>query len=232
FRPNLTIPDYDYDHRLVITSSPAGLGSTPLPFGTNWLQSIPDPTVNNQIDAVVTNGGSRYRCVGWSGTGSVPTSGATNSVSFVLTNFSTLTWNYVWDGYVAPPSGAKIVPSSYSAVFGGSGLNSLVRGTGFPRAYQMQFSAAALSGLPVGAQITELRFRLDSTATAAFPTTTVNWSEYDVTLSRASNSVAAMSSTFANNMAAPVLVKSGALSIPANRFPAGGNPNAFASFIV
>jgi len=33
-------------------------------------------------------------------------------------------------------------------------------------------------------------------------------------------------------MAAPVLVKSGALSIPANQFPAGGGPNAFASLIV
>jgi hypothetical protein len=153
-------------------------------------------------------------------------------VSFVLTNFSTLTWNFAWDAYVAPPSGTKVLPPSYASAFGASGLNTLVRGTGNPRAYQMQFSAAALSGLPIGAQITELRFRQDSSATAAFPITTVNWTEYDVTLARASNSVSGMSSTFANNMAAPVLVKSGALSIPANQFPAGGNPNAFASLMV
>ena len=107
-----------------------------------------------------------------------------------------------------------------------------MRSAGSPRAYQMQFSTNALSGLPVGAQITELRFRQSSSATAAFPIATINWTDYDVTLARASNSVSSMSSTFANNMAAPVLVKSGALSIPANQFPAGGNPNAFASLIV
>ena len=232
FRHNLVIPDYDYNHRLVVGSSPAGLGTaTPLPFGTNWVQSIPAPTLTNQIDDVVTNGGSRFRCIGWSGTGSVPASGTTNSVSFVLTNFSTLTWNFAWDSYVGVPSGTRVVPGSYASVFGTTGLNTLVRSSGNPRTYQMQFSAAALNGLPVGAQITELRFRLDATATAAFPISTVNWTEYDVTLSRASNSVAGMSSIFTNNMAAPVLVKSGPLTLPANRFTAGGNPNAFASLI-
>src|SRR5262249_7413848 len=163
---------YDYNHRLVVSSSPAGLGAPmPMPFGTNWVQSIPDPTVMSQIDAVVTNGGSQFHCVGWSGTGSVPTTGTINSVSFVLTNFSTLTWNFVWDAYIAPPSGTKVSPSAYGSVVGTTGLNTLVRGSGNPRAYQMQLSAAALSGLPVGAQITELRFRQDQTATVPFPIT-------------------------------------------------------------
>ncbi|MDB6058878.1 MAG: hypothetical protein JWO95_2722, partial [Verrucomicrobiales bacterium] len=232
-RHNLVIPDYDPSHRLVIYSSPAGLGtSTPQPFGTNWVQSIPDPTVTNQIAAVITNGGIRFHCVGWTGTGSVPPSGTTNSVVFVLTNFSTLTWNFAFDAYVAPPSGANVVPASYSSAFGTVGLNTLARGTGGSRSYQMQFSAAALSGLPIGAQITELRFRQDSTATAAFPPFTLNWTEYNLTMARASNSVAGMSSTFSNNMVAPVLVKSGTFSVTANRFPTGGTPNAFASFIV
>jgi hypothetical protein len=96
----------------------------------------------------------------------------------------------------------------------------------------MQFSAAALSGLPMGAQLTELRFRQDATATTAFPPTAIAWSEYNVTMARASNAVSAMSSTFANNMLAPILVKTGALAVAANRFPAGDTPNAFASFIV
>jgi hypothetical protein len=96
----------------------------------------------------------------------------------------------------------------------------------------MQFSPAALSGLPIGALITELRFRQDANATTAFPITNITWSEYNVTMARASNSVSAMSSTFANNMRDPVLVKTGALAVAANRFPAGATPNAFASFIV
>ena len=231
-RHNLVIPNYDYNHRLVISSSPAGLGTPSLPFGTNWVESIPDPTLTNQIDAVLTNGGSRFHCIGWSGTGSVPSSGATNSVTFVLTNYSTLTWNFAWDAYVAPPSGAKAVPGSYASVFGTSGLNTLTRGTGNARTYQMQFSAAALSGLPIGAQITELRFRQDSSAAAAFPSAPLSWTEYDVTLARASNLVSAMSLTFSNNMANPVLVKSGPLAVAANQFPAGSSPNPFAPFIV
>jgi hypothetical protein len=78
-RYNLSIPDYDYNHRLIVSSSPAGLGAPTLPLGTNRVQSTPDPTVTNQINAVITNGGVRYRCVGWTGTGSAPASGATNT---------------------------------------------------------------------------------------------------------------------------------------------------------
>ena len=232
FRHNLVIPDYDYDHRLIVNSSPAGLGAPTPPFGTNWVQSTPAPMVTNRIDAVITNGGSRFHCVGWTGTGSVPPSGTINSVTFILTNFSTLTWNFAWDAYVAPPWGTTVAPTPYAAAPGTTGLNTLVRGSGAPRAYQMQFSAAALSGLPIGAQITELRFRQDANATNAFPPTAISWSQYEVTMARASNSVSGMSSTFANNMADPVLVKTGALAIAANQFPAGGTPNAFASFIV
>ncbi len=229
---NLVIPDYDYNHRLIVSSAPAGLGAPTLPLGTNWVQSTPHPTVTNQVGAVITNGGIRFRCVGWTGTGSVPPSGATNLVTFVLTNFSTLTWNFAWDAYVAPPSGTKVVPPPYAGVAGPAGLNTLVRGSGAPRAYLMQFSAAALGGLPIGAQLTELRFRQDATATTAFPITNISWSQYEVTMARASNAVSAMSSTFTNNMRAPVLVKTGALAVAANRFPVGGTPNAFASFIV
>lgn len=231
-RHNLSIPDYDYNHRLVVNSSPAGLGAPTLPFGTNWVQSTPNPTLTNQIDAVVTNNGIRYRCVGWSGTGSVPSSGTTNSVTFVLTNFSTLTWNFAFDTYVAQPSGTTVIPSSYASQFGPSGLNTLVGGTNSPRTYQMQFSAAALSGIPIGAQITELRFRQDINGTVGFPNVTTTWAEYDVTLARAANSISSMTTTFTNNMVAPVVVKSGPLTISPNQFPTGTIPNGFGTLVV
>ena len=130
------------------------------------------------------------------------------------------------------PTGTVVAPGAYSAKFGTTGVNTLVRNNGAPRSYQMQFSSAALAGLPVGARITELQFRSDTNAAAAFPAGTVTWSDYLVTLAQAARSVSAMSTNFAANMLSPVVVKSGALSISANTFPIGASPHPFASFIV
>lgn len=130
-----------------------------------------------------------------------------------------------------PLTGTAVAPNSYFSKFGTNGLNSLLRNTNSPRAYQMQFSAAALAGLPVGAKITELWFRLE-TNNAAFPASTVTWPDYQVTLAQAANPVSAMSTTFSANMLNPVLVRSGPLSVSPNNFTAGGAPNAFCPFIV
>ena len=118
------------------------------------------------------------------------------------------------------PTVAVVAPGSYTATYGTGGLNTLLRNSGSPRTYQMQFSAAALGGLPVGAKITELRFRL-MTNSVAFPTNTVTWSDYQVTLAKAANSISTMSATFAANMLAPVLVKDGSLSLNLNSFATG-----------
>lgn len=96
----------------------------------------------------------------------------------------------------------------------------------------MQFSPTALGGLPVGAWITELRFRLSANAAAAFPSTTVTWSDYQVTLAQAANSIPAMSATFAANMVSPVLVRHGPLSITANTFTTSPGLNPFSSLLV
>src|SRR5439155_4807854 len=123
-------------------------------------------------------------------------------------------------------------PNDYSATSGNTGLNTLLRNSGSPRTYQMQFSTAALGGLPVGARITELRFRLGTNNVSMFPSSTVNWSDYEVTLAQAANPVSGMSANFASNMLSPVLVKNGGLSLSANSFTAGDNPNAFGSLVV
>jgi hypothetical protein len=129
------------------------------------------------------------------------------------------------------PTVAVVAPTNYTATYGTGGLNTLLRNSGFPRTYQMQFSQAALGGLPVGAKITELRFRL-MTNSAAFPANTVTWSDYQVTLAQAANPVSAMSTSFAANMLSPVLVKDGALSISANTFATSAGVNPFCSLVV
>jgi len=130
-----------------------------------------------------------------------------------------------------PPSAAVVAPGTYTATNGTGGLNTLLRNSGAPRTYQIQFTPAALGGLPVGASITELRFRLE-TNNAAFPTNVVTWSDYEVTLAQAANSISSMSPNFASNMRSPVQVKNGALSISAYSFATGTSPNPFGSLVV
>jgi hypothetical protein len=134
-------------------------------------------------------------------------------------------------GPVAPPS--VVAPDDYTSVAGTTGLNTLFRGTGLPRTYQMQFTPDALGGLPAGVRITALRFRQSTNTPAAnFPIATVSWSDYEVTLAQAANPITSISTTFAANLLNPVKVKDGALSIGANQFTVGGNPNAFATLMV
>jgi hypothetical protein len=130
-------------------------------------------------------------------------------------------------------AGTVVAPIDYTSTAGPNGLNTLLRGTGAPRTYQMQFSTAVLGGLPVGSRITELRFRLDTISDiTVFPIDEIHWPDYQVTLAQAVNSVASMSTNFAANMRSPVLVKSGPLTLPALTFSGGDSPNEFASLLV
>jgi hypothetical protein len=130
-------------------------------------------------------------------------------------------------------AGTVVAPNGYSSTAGLNGLNTLLRGTGAPRTYQMQFSALVLGGLPVGSKITELRFRLDTVSdVTVFPVDDIHWLDYQVTLAQAVNSVTTMTTNFAANMRSPVLVKSGPLTLPALTFSGGDSPNEFASLLV
>lgn len=53
------------------------------------------------ITAYVPSPSGGHTCTGWRGTGSVPPTGSTNSVTFTITDFSTLTWQ--WDGITLVP---------------------------------------------------------------------------------------------------------------------------------
>ena len=141
------------------------------------------------------------------------------------------TFTYTPGPWVPPPP-SIVAPNNYTSIGGNGGLNTIVRSTNAPRTYQMQFTAAALSGLPVGARITELRFRQYTNATTAFPTNTVTWSDYEITLAKAANNISTMSATFSANMTSPVLVKRGPLSIGPNTFGTSPLPNPFGSFVV
>jgi hypothetical protein len=78
-------------HRLTVSSN----HDSPAPSGTdNWYDTgaLIVASVTSPADQV---GGTRYRCSGWTGTGSAPSSGTGTPATFVMTEPSSVTWNWI-----------------------------------------------------------------------------------------------------------------------------------------
>lgn len=189
------------------TSASSGTGFSVLDFATvkyaDLLRYVPPPDFVGQDTILYTIFNAGYSATG------------------------TMTVNVTPGVYITP---GVAVPAAYASGAGNGGLNTLVRSTGAPRTYQMQFTSAALGGLPTGARITGVCFRISTNSTTGFPSNTVTWADYEIQMAQAANPVGSMSTTFAANMLNPVLVKDGVLSIAANQFAAGSSPNAFSTF--
>ena len=87
----------------VVVSAPKTVSAT---YKTQYYLAVsstydsPSPTSGwhdsgESITAYVSSPSSGYTCSGWSGTGSVPTSGTTSVVTFAITSPSGITWNWV-----------------------------------------------------------------------------------------------------------------------------------------
>jgi hypothetical protein len=80
---------------LAVTSlqgNPSPAGTTFIPVGS---------IVTAAVESVYTNTDTIYDSTGWTnGTGSVPAFGGTNSVTFTLTNDSSITWQWAPSGYL------------------------------------------------------------------------------------------------------------------------------------
>jgi len=61
---------------------------------SGWYAGGSSTTTSTQATADQA-GGTRYRCTGYSGTGSAPASGTSNSATFVLNSPSSITWNWI-----------------------------------------------------------------------------------------------------------------------------------------
>jgi len=70
------------------------LRGSPLPNGINTY-GWSTPLTCTVAGSPVTAGMTQYVCSGWTGTGSVPASGSGTNTSFVFTNTSSLTWNWL-----------------------------------------------------------------------------------------------------------------------------------------
>ena len=91
----LAVEGYPSQH-----GSPSVLG-----YGTNYVNSG-TPVTNTVATPADVTSTQRWVCTGWVGTGSVPASGTSNSVSFTITNNSTLTWQWTNEYVLAVTAGA------------------------------------------------------------------------------------------------------------------------------
>ena len=64
--------------------------------GTSITESVTSP--------VAGPSGTQYVCTGWSGTGNVPSSGLASSVTFIITQASSITWNWKTQYYLTVTS--------------------------------------------------------------------------------------------------------------------------------
>jgi hypothetical protein len=124
------------------SSNPGGVGDRVSDFVdfTNWLTTLatcaphyhltvssahdsPNPaagtydeppgwSVTASVTSPETMGGTRYVCTGWTGSGSVPSSGSGTTVTFTITQDSMLTWTWKTQYYLTvktdPPGAATI----------------------------------------------------------------------------------------------------------------------------
>jgi hypothetical protein len=89
----------------------------------------------------------------------------------------------------------------------------------FGRTLQLQLAASQLSEIPAGSAINGVAFRL---ALGHVPRFSPSFTDWRVTLAQAARPVDSMSSTFADNMINPVLVRSGPLSIARDTYLTSG----------
>jgi len=118
---NMTvIMQYSQITNNLIVGSEHGL-SDPL-SGTNTF--VWGTAVDCQVSDVEAVGSAQYVCTGWSGTGSVPGSGAETNVAITLTNDSTIVWNWTTNYWVqVDVSGAGSVNMTNAWIAAGSNLN-------------------------------------------------------------------------------------------------------------
>jgi len=93
--------DRDINFRkLLVEGTPEQAGApTPQGYGSNFVRL--GTTVTNTVQEIVEVAGvARYTCVGWEGTGDVPTSGTTTRVVFEVTTNSTLRWIWRCENWV------------------------------------------------------------------------------------------------------------------------------------
>jgi hypothetical protein len=84
----------------VLANGPQRGDPAPFTYGANWV--FQNSTITPSVASLVAGpNGTRYVLTGWTGTGSTPPTGTTNWLRFVITNDSTLTWQWKTQYFLA-----------------------------------------------------------------------------------------------------------------------------------
>ena len=112
---------------LIVTSNTTIIGMYKTQYFLTVISAYGSPTptsgwfdAGQSITASVTSPwqgptGSRYICIGWVGSGSVPTSGIGSTVTFIIDQPSTITWNWKTQYYLSvrtSPAGVAVIPGA------------------------------------------------------------------------------------------------------------------------
>jgi parallel beta-helix repeat protein len=80
------------------------------PTGQGWYDT------GSTVTSSVTSPAGNEWCMGWTGTGSVPPSGAMRTVTFTITQDSTITWNWAYGALLGPSVGGQWAPITMQAL--------------------------------------------------------------------------------------------------------------------
>jgi hypothetical protein len=156
-------PKYD----LIINSSTNQHGTNSLPFtyGTN---RVVGGIFTNSIADEYPSSGTRYTCTGWNGSGSIATSGLTNTVAFFLTNNSTLTWNWQKQYWVSVSNtaGCSVNYISGTNEWNNEGTNIVM--SAYPQIYFQNWNIQPVSATPTNNPLYLLNLTQPLSVTAYF----------------------------------------------------------------
>jgi hypothetical protein len=80
---------------LTVDGNPQTCGTVTPPYGSSQVASGNTVCASASLQEVLPDGRHAWQCIGWQGTGSVPASGGSNVVSFVIDQPSTLVWRWM-----------------------------------------------------------------------------------------------------------------------------------------
>lgn len=122
-------------------------------------------------------------------------------------------------------SESVVIPNGSATTTGNGGYGFVA---GFSATFQQVYGANSVSGIPLGAKLIGFSLRQELAATTIWPPTDITVSNFDVYLGTSDFHPGSLSNSVAANEGADTInVRNGPLTLDANSFPGGGNPNGF-----
>jgi len=134
---------------------------------------------------------------------------------------------------IAHAQSTAVIPPAAESTAGNVG-DQIPLGDIFGGSYQVIYAPTQLGSIPPGSVITGLQIRRNNSLLAPWPAAALTIGRFDISIGSSSRTPATATATFADNISAPVLVRSGPLQLAAGAYPGGPTgtvPKAFGPLI-